>query len=183
MTDSDQALLAAVARGDKKALEHICLMYKDDLLTLSVWLLCDNRGNRGLGLAEDVLHDMFVSLARDVGRVELRGRLKKYLCASYLNRGRDIMPRNKHEHAANEDKRAWASAPTHPVDASVFNEQHELLTAAMGLLPAEQHEVVGLCIQGQFNIRESAQLLKVSINTMQSRYRYALRALKTTLVS
>ena len=59
MTDSDQVLLAAVARGDKKALEQIYLMYKDDLLTLSVWLLGDSRGR---GLAEDVLHDVFVPL-------------------------------------------------------------------------------------------------------------------------
>jgi DNA-directed RNA polymerase specialized sigma24 family protein len=87
MADRDKALLAAVARGEGKALEQIYLRYKDDLLTLSAWMLCD------INQAEAVLHDVFVSLARKAGQVQLTGPLKNYLCTSCLNRARDMLRR------------------------------------------------------------------------------------------
>jgi DNA-directed RNA polymerase specialized sigma24 family protein len=54
----DASLLTAAAGGDRRAFERIYLEYKDDLLTLAALMLGDRQA------AEDVLHDVFVSLAR-----------------------------------------------------------------------------------------------------------------------
>lgn len=175
MTNRDQALLAAVGRGERNALEQIYLAYKDDLLTLSVWLLGDE------ALAEDVLHDVFVSLARNAGRLKLNGPLKNYLCVSCLNRGRDIMRQQKRRAMTNQDLSRSLSDVTDPAVAAVQDEQCQRLAAALELLPAEQREVVGLRIYGHMRFREIAELMAVSINTVQSRCRYALSALQAAL--
>ena len=176
MTNRDQALLAAVARGDRNALEQIYLTYKDDLLTLSVWLLGDD------ALAEDVLHDVFVALARKAGRLKLNGRLKNYLCVSCLNRCRDIMRQQKRQAMTNHDLSRSLSSVTDSAVAAVQEEQSRRLAAALGSLPAGQREVVGLRIYGQMKFREIAEATAVSVNTVHSRYRYALSALQAALV-
>ena len=53
--------------------------------------------------------------------------------------------------------------------------------AALASLPDEQREVVILHIHGELKFREIAEMLGVSSNTAQSRYRYALSALRKLL--
>ena len=52
---------------------------------------------------------------------------------------------------------------------------------AVALLPPEQREVLTLRIHGELKFREIASLLNISENTAESRYRYALSALRKTL--
>ena len=52
---------------------------------------------------------------------------------------------------------------------------------AVAALPEAQREVVVLRVHGRLKFREIAELLEVSINTVQSRYRYALSALRSAL--
>lgn len=76
----DASLLTAAAGGDRRAFERIYLAYKDDLLTLAALMLGDRQA------AEDVLHDVFVALARRIGQLMLSGSLKGYLLTSCANR-------------------------------------------------------------------------------------------------
>jgi len=48
-------------------------------------------------------------------------------------------------------------------------------------LPAEQREVVSLHVHGQMKFREIAEQLDLSMNTVQSRYRYGIEKLRTLL--
>ncbi len=74
-------------------------------------------------------------------------------------------------------------------DATCFDrsvEQHEdaaLLEAALRELPAEQREVVVLRVWGGLTFAEIATALDQSINTITSRHRYALEALRRELKS
>ena len=56
------------------------------------------------------------------------------------------------------------------------------VSAALGKLPREQREVVVLKAYGQLTFREIAETLGLSINTVMSRHRYALDALRRQLV-
>ena len=62
-----------------------------------------------------------------------------------------------------------------------MSEETARVVAAVGSLPPEQREVVSLHIHGGMKFREVASLLRISINTAQSRYRYALAALRKML--
>jgi RNA polymerase sigma-70 factor (ECF subfamily) len=48
---------------------------------------------------------------------------------------------------------------------------------ALEVLPAEQREVIALHLQGDMKFRQIAAMLDLSINTVQSRYRYGMERL------
>ena len=76
-----------------------------------------------------------------------------------------------------------ATDPDEPFfDASI--EQHEnsaLISAALNHLPEPQREVLVLRIWGELSFAEIASALGDSINTVASRYRYALDGLRRIL--
>ena len=48
-------------------------------------------------------------------------------------------------------------------------------------LPAEQREVVVMKVWGEMTLEEMAQVLEIPVNTVASRYRYALGKLRELL--
>lgn len=169
----DDALLLAAATGDKCALERIYRMYKDDLLTLAALML------GGRQAAEDVVHDVFVSFARQINRLRLTGSLKGYLLTSCANRARDLHRRDRSQ----DNLAAFPEVAVlrDPAEVAEVADEAARAISALARLPVEQREVVGLRIYGQFRFREIAEMLGISINTAQSRYRYALGALRKEL--
>jgi len=169
----DASLLKAAAGGDKRAFERIYLAYKNDLLTLAGLML----GDRQAG--EDVLHDVFVSLARRMGQLTLRGSLKGYLLTSCANRARDLL---RHQGVLNNPGNALEIVDCgNPAKVAEVVEEIARAVAALTKLPSEQREVVSLRVYGEFTFREVARLLGIPINTAKSRYRYALSALRKEL--
>ena len=169
----DASLLTAAAGGDRRAFERIYLAYKDDLLTLAALMLGDRQA------AEDVLHDVFVSLARRIGQLTLSGSLKGYLLTSCANRARDLLRRRGVQQAPAGDLEIAVSG--NPAKAAEVAEETARAMAALTRLPSEQREVVALRIHGQLTFREVARLLEIPTNTAKSRYRYALSALRKEL--
>ena len=169
----DASMLAAAAGGDRRAFERIYLAYKDDLLTLAGLML----GDRQAG--EDVLHDVFVSLARRIGQLTLNGSLKGYLLTSCANRARDLLRRRRPRQ--NPAGVLEIAVSGDPAKAAEVAEETARAAAALTKLPSEQREVVALRIHGRFTFREVARLLGIAINTAKSRYRYALIALRREL--
>jgi RNA polymerase sigma-70 factor (ECF subfamily) len=55
------------------------------------------------------------------------------------------------------------------------------LERALGVLPREQREVVALKIDGELTFAQISQATGLSINTVASRYRYALEKLRASL--
>ena len=172
---TDQAQLADIARGDRSALEQLYLAYKDDILTLAVWML----GNQSA--AEDVLHDVVVSIAKNAPNIRLKGPLKHYLMRAATNRCRDLMRQKKLDTLPTEQLIPDPSPDSYPLNTLHAAEQHQRLDSAVRHLPAEQRQVITLRIHGRMRFRQIAQLLEISINTAQSRYRYALKTLQRTL--
>lgn len=137
----DKRLIWKLKRGDKAALCQIYEKYKNAMLSLAFALLKDKN------IAEDILHDCFVSFAQCAGSLDLRSSLKSYLLTSVANRARNLL-REKIKPAANTDD----------FDAVISNSD----------MP--EHEII---------FKEQSQ--NISINTIQSRYRYGIEKLRTIL--
>ena len=65
----------------------------------------------------------------------------------------------------------------------IEDESQRALVAALDLLPNEQREVLVMKIWNELTFAEIASVLEISQNTVASRYRYALSALKKNLPS
>jgi len=171
----DKRLVWELKRGDKEALRRIYEKYKDNLLTVATSLLHDSFA------AEDVLHDVFVSFAASVGRLQLRGSLKSYLIISAVNLVRDKFRRKKLRMVGLEQVGQISSNSDGPEQSAIFSEQSRLLTAGLAKLPLEQREVIILHLSGGMKFKQIANLQGTSISTVQGRYRYGLSKLRTIL--
>jgi RNA polymerase sigma factor (sigma-70 family) len=162
-------------RGSKDALRRLYEKYKGDLLGLAVTLL------RNRSLAEDVVHDVFVSFARTAGRFVLSGTLKGYLSTCVANCARDKNRLRSGNDVGLDAAANMESDAGNPVKYVVGCEQARTLQELLGRLPYEQREIVVLHLHQDMRFREIAETLGVSINTVQSRYRYGLDKLRSIM--
>ena len=171
----DNILVWKFNRGSKDALRRIYEKYKDDLLGLAITLLIDR------SLAEDIVHDVFVSFAGTVGSFRLSGSLKGYLSTCVANLARDKnrlrSPRNM------ETAVVWAAdcSSDGPVENAIGTEESGELQNLLARLPYEQREIIVLHLHHEMRFREIAKAVGISINTVQSRYRYGLDKLRSIL--
>jgi RNA polymerase sigma-70 factor (ECF subfamily) len=176
--DPDQQRLAAVARGDHESFARVYREFKDELLTVTVHLLGGDRAT-----AEDVVHDVFVTLARKAAEIEIQSSLQSYLITACLNRARDVLRKTYRSEPFTSELDLWPSQEQAVTDLASSNEDRKRVLTAMNTLPLEQREVVTLKIHSQLTFREISELLEIPSNTAQSRYRYALEKLKALLVT
>jgi len=166
----DRLLLWKLQRGDRDALRRVYEMYRHDLLGLAVTLSNDR------ATAEDAAHDAFVSFVRVSPGLRLRTSLRSYLLSTVANRVRSL---NRARVGQAPPANVVESPP--PELAALQGEQARLIEQAMAELPYDQREAVILHLQVGMKFREIANSQDVSINTIQSRYRYGLEKLRSLL--
>ena len=175
MVPEDERLIYELSRGNKEALRKIYIKYKDCLLTIASALLHDSNE------AEDILHDVFITLVRCAKRIELRTNLKNYLITSIANKVRDKYRRKTHT-LLELEKAGKRSSPIHdPEKAAMFDDEFRLVADAIYRLPFEQRETIVLHITGGMKFHEIAKMQGISTSTVQGRYRYGINKLRTEL--
>ena len=171
----DRLLLYRFKRGDADALRRIYEKYEVYLLTVATALLND------IGAAEDVLHDSFVAFAESAHKIRLEGNLRSFLATCVANRCRDKMRKRSRNPKSLNKAVIFTCNDKGPESAAVCNERLEGIARAIALLPYEQREVVVLHHKAGLMFKQIAGLQKVSVNTVQSRYRYGIDKLRSIL--
>lgn len=171
----DQRLLSRLRAGDKDALRRIYEKYIDDLLRVAVSLLSDVQS------AEDCLHDVFVNFAGAVDGSMIHSNLKSYLISCVANRARDQLRNKARQSKCQPEQLCSPPISTSPAKQLIDAEESVRVFEALAELPYQQREVFVLHVQGQMRFREIAGLFGVSINSVQSRYRYAIEKLRAIL--
>ena len=173
---ADEVLVWRLNRGSREALCRIYQRYKDDLLSLASTLLYDS------SCAEDVVHDVFVGFTESARRFRLNGSLKGYLAVCVANRARNINRiKGRHQTVGLDEATSAASDSKQPDRLAVSDEQAQRLNSCLEQLPYDQREVIVLHLQYGIKFREIAKSQNISINTIQSRYRYGLDKLRSLL--
>ncbi|UCE47551.1 MAG: RNA polymerase sigma factor [Phycisphaerales bacterium] len=171
----DRRLVHRLSRADPDALRQIYHRYKDDLLTVAMALLGDPDA------AQDCVHDVFVHFVGDPADLRANRNLRGYLMRCVANRAKNLIRRRQLQCARPMDEQNYAGEQDCPGCRLTVSEESMRIFEAMAKLPAEQREVVSLHVHGQMKFREIAEQLDVSINTVQSRYRYGIEKLRTLL--
>jgi RNA polymerase sigma-70 factor (ECF subfamily) len=173
----DKLLVLKCKRGSREALRRIYDKYRDDLLILAIALLKDT------SVAEDVLHDVFVSFVQRLEKFKLTGSLKGYLATCVANRARNWNKAKQAQTVELDSAKPLSSDSDGPAEAIICNEELKRLSRAMAQLGLEQREVVTLHLHGGLRFRAIADLQEVSVNTVKSRYRYGIEKLRVILNS
>jgi RNA polymerase sigma-70 factor (ECF subfamily) len=125
--------------------------------------------------AQDAVHQVFLNLIEKGGLSRAVDK-KAYLFAcvrnAALNEGK---LRDRTTPLDGDSTVAWFSPP----DRDYVGEQN--LRRALGALPSDQREVIVLHIWGELTFSQISELLRVSSNTVASRYRYALGKLRDSM--
>ncbi|HUV40550.1 MAG TPA: sigma-70 family RNA polymerase sigma factor [Sedimentisphaerales bacterium] len=171
----DKLLVWKLRYGSRDALCRIYEKYRNDLLALAVALSNDK------ALAEDIVHDVFVSFAELAGKLQLRGNLKSYLAAGIANRVRNLRRSKPQQPVGLDEAAVIASSSDSPQRLAISAEQSQLIGSAMAQLPYQQREVIILHLQAGLKFRAIANSQGVSVNTIQSRYRYGMDKLQSIL--
>ena len=169
----DQQLLKALNHGETAAWRRIYLKYKDDLLTVAQSLVND------VNIAEDCLQETFVLLVSDGCKVQ--SNLKGYLLSCVVNRARDHLRRRDAQSNCKVNMGTQRFDLTDPAKVLADGDRNKAVIRALKKLPIEQREVIVLHLQGDMKFRQIAAMLDVSINTVQSRYRYGIEKLRQLL--
>jgi RNA polymerase sigma-70 factor (ECF subfamily) len=170
----DRLLLWKLQRGDADALRRVYEKYRHDLLGLAVTLSSDKAA------AEDAVHDAFVSFVRIAPRLRLRTSLRSYLLSAVANRVRSLNRVSARRMPEPDPMNDPGEAPA-PDQAALHSERARLIEQALAQLPYDQREAVILHLQVGLKFQEIANSQDVSINTIQSRYRYGLERLRSLL--
>ena len=171
----DKLLIRRFKRGSEGAFSRIYEKYKNYLLTIATALLND------VSVAEDIVHDVFVSFAKSMEEFQLTGSLKRYLAVCVINRARNINKAIKPLNlVAGQTERLVSGSPM-PEQSAILAEYSERINNAMVQLKYEQREVITLHLISGMKFRQISELQDKSINTIQSRYRYGLEKLLSLL--
>jgi RNA polymerase sigma-70 factor (ECF subfamily) len=172
----DRLLLWRFKNGNEDALCRIYEKYRTRLLKLANALSNDK------DLAEDVVQDVFVSFAQSAKRLRVSGNLRAYLATSVANRVRNrFRDERSKQYVSLDSAEAIASAARTPQQWVTYSEDMRKVNDALEQIQYEQREVVLLHVHGGMKFKAISQLQNVSINTVQSRYRYAVEKLRVVL--
>lgn len=172
MEETDDKLISAIAAGDKNAFERVYLENKDELLTVAFWVIGDRQA------AEDVTHDVFLSFVKRSAKLPRQSRIRAYLVTSCANKAKDFLRRKRPVRFDDTSVEYTDQTSSEPFDSVVGEEQLAQLSKFISKLPLEQREVLAMRLQGDMVFREIANSISCSINTVQSRYRYAIETLR-----
>ena len=174
----DKLLIWKFKCDDKAALARIYEKYKIDLLRIATGLVND------MSVAEDIVHDVFVTFAQSSDKLKLGGNLKGYLITCVANHARNNRRVCQRRQAVSFDEVNPVTLDLNePERWIIHNEELDKLNKAMVQIPYQQREVVIMHLQGGMKFRAIAKSQNVSINTVQSRYRYGLDKLRSLLNS
>jgi RNA polymerase sigma-70 factor (ECF subfamily) len=166
--------IQSLQRGDADALCEVYTHYKNELYSLAM-VLCRNQA-----MSEDALQDVFVMLAQKGNALKIRASLKAYLAMCIVNR---IRSWQRSKLITGLPPEAAQIADSTPLPEARL-QQHETagqIQQALGQLPSDQREVIVMHLHSGLTFRDIALESGLSINTVQSRYRYSLEKLRSML--
>ena len=171
----DELLKLRLKLGRADGLRRIYEKYLDYLLSVAMAFVNDSSA------AQDIVHDVFVSLARPATQFRLRGNLKHYLATCVANKARDRLRAGKRHAARLENHVTPKTEANPPEDGLICAEQARQMYEALSQVPYEQREVIALRIKAGMKFKEIAAQQGVSVLAVQARYRRGMDKLRSIL--
>ncbi|TND07841.1 MAG: RNA polymerase, sigma-24 subunit, ECF subfamily [Bacteroidetes bacterium] len=175
MYTDETELPVQISRGDQKAFEHVFRAYYQPLSRYASGLLGDRDA------AEEVVQQLFCRLWEKRENFQVSGSLKSYLFRAVHNA---VMNEIKHEKV----KQAYMQNQVHdrpqqeqPGSALQAKELEGKIQAAIGELPEHCRHVFRLSRFEGLSYREIAEVLGISVKTVENQMGKALKTLRIRL--
>jgi RNA polymerase sigma-70 factor (ECF subfamily) len=173
----ESELVRGLQAGDLAAFDELFRRHRRGLLAYAVGLLGDR------ALAEDVVQDSFVRLARSADRIDPARGARPWLYRVAHNRAVDLLRRRRREPPASDADLATLAAEAvaadpSPADGLIGAETRRRVRAALDRLPEKEREVLLMRFYGELTFQEAARVARRPLGTMLWRASRALQRLR-----
>lgn len=176
---SDEALLAHYRAGDSAAFEVLYQRHRQGLYRFLLGL-CDKAE-----LADEIYQDTWLSLIRTASEPKGRASFRTWLYQIARNRLIDHWRKQGIRHPVHdsydEQLHERADDADGPEQHLSLSREQQRINAALQVLPADQREVFLLRAHGELELPQIASLTDTPLETVKSRFRYALKKLRRLL--
>jgi RNA polymerase sigma-70 factor (ECF subfamily) len=173
---ADEELMALVRERDPKAIDVLYDRHGAAAFSLAHRIMGDRQ------TAEDVTQEAFVSVWRsESGYSAARGSVRSWILAIVRNRAIDSLRRASARLPLGFDDDGVMeaqSAPERTDSEALRREDARVVRTALGELPHDQSQVIGLAYFGGFTHTEIAELLGVPLGTIKGRMRLGLEKMR-----
>lgn len=175
--NSDEALAARAGRGDRLAASALVVRHTDKIFAASYRMLANRAA------AEDVTQETFLRLWKHAGAWRADGaRLETWLYRVAMNLCIDALRKRRRE--APETAAPERADPAERADDRLARaERAREVEAALAGLPERQRLAITLCHYEELSNSETAEILGVSVEAVESLLARGRRALKEKLIA
>jgi len=183
---SDEALVTATKRGDRQAFEELVLRHRQKVLAVAQ-RITNNRED-----AEDVAQESFTKAFLHLDAFQEKSRFSTWLTRIAMNeafmllrrrRGIvEVLPENL-EDGMKSSSEAFVDHNPNPEESYLQRERTEFVTEAINRLGSTNRTTISLCHIEERSVKETAQILGVSIAAVKARVFHGRRKLRRTLNS
>jgi RNA polymerase sigma-70 factor (ECF subfamily) len=176
--ESDERLMLRFQKGEVRAFEELVRRHRTPVFSFLLRLTGDR------GRAEDLCQETFLRVVRAAEEWQPRALFRTWLFAVARNQAQDEARRKAFRRTEPQAEPAGgaASGDPGPEEAAAGALLRPKLEAALASLPEEQREVFVLREHAGLRFPEIAEVTGVPENTVKSRMRYALEALRERLL-
>ncbi|MEV9641627.1 sigma-70 family RNA polymerase sigma factor [Mammaliicoccus sciuri] len=159
---------------DSVDLEKVMDEYGEHLLKMACFYLRDRE------TAKDIVQEVFISFYGTANYEEL-GKIRAYLTKLTVNRCKDYLRSWSFRHL--QFGKDWIETIHNERDPLILQEEKAEIAIAVLKLPIKYREIILFYYYEEYNMREVAQFLNLSENTVKTRMIKARKLLKNTLSS
>jgi RNA polymerase sigma-70 factor, ECF subfamily len=170
---TDEALYAAVQRGDRSALTELVGRYHAVLLRFLYRMTYDG------GAADDLVQEAFLRMITFHGKTPSRFRPWAYTVAANL--ARDSFRSAAYQREVQDPFDGSSEFEQHTEDQSLQIDNRQQVTRVLQDISHEQRVVILLRYYDELSLEEIAQVCSVPLGTVKSRLYGGLRHLKALL--
>ena len=164
-------LLRKIAKEDKDALTELYHLTSPSVYGFALSIV------KNMDDAEDVLHDTYLRIYSSAGRYKCMGKPLAWILT--ITRNLSLMKLRDRKKTADLPEADWNSAFASLPAVTV--EDRLMLTASMEKLSDEERQIVMLHAVSGFKHREIAEVLKLPLSTVLSKYRRTIKKLRVLL--
>lgn len=179
--DRDAQWVQSVRQGDSTAFEALFLTYYERLARFAYGYV------KTRSAAEEVVQDVFLNIWSQRGRWAVQGALRTYLYAATRNRALNRLRRSQLEQRwadgvlDNDDVVAVVPRSPQANERVELAELDEAIRQAIDQLPPRCRETFVLSRQHHLSYEQIAQVMEISVKTVQEQIARALRSLRVSL--
>ncbi len=166
-----EEILAAIAHGDKEALQHLYQSTRTAVYGFALSIL-KNRHD-----AEDILQEVYIRIFHSSDSYRPEGKPMAWIFA--ITRNLALMRLREGRRYGELPEEAWAQIPAK--DSGLSTEDRMALDAAMQGLTDEERQIVMLHALTGMKHREIAEVMELALPTVLSKYHRAIKKMRHML--